>query len=49
MELSRDKPAVRLPILNVTQANQLTLQVDFGQLGDSQDHVDWADAVLLPE
>jgi hypothetical protein len=48
MELSRDKPAMRLPILNVAQANQLTLQVDFGRLGDSQDHVDWVDAVLLP-
>jgi hypothetical protein len=46
-ELSRQKGARRLPILDVRGAKRLTLIVDFGELGDSQDHVDWCDAVLL--
>ena len=45
--LSRAKGPQRLPIIDVTGAKRLTLTVDFGELGDSQDHVDWGDAVLL--
>lgn len=45
--LSRQKEARRLPVLDVRGAKRLTLIVDFGALGDSQDHVDWCDAVLL--
>lgn len=45
--LSRQKGPIRLPLIDVTEAKRLTLTVDFGELGDSQDHVDWADAVLL--
>lgn len=46
--LSRSQRPTRLPIIDVTGAKRLTLTVDFGELGDSQDHVDWCDAVLLP-
>lgn len=46
-KLSRQTGAKRLPVLDVVGAKRLTLTVDFGQLGDSQDHVDWCDAVLL--
>ena len=45
--LSRSQRPTRLPIIDVTGAKRLTLTVDFGELGDSQDHVDWGDAVLL--
>ena len=45
--LSRAKGPLPLPLLDVTGAKRLTLTVDFGDLGDSQDHVDWCDAVLL--
>ena len=45
--LSRHKGPQRIPLIDVTGAKQLTLTVDFGELGDSQDHVDWCDAVLL--
>ncbi len=45
--LSRPKGAKRLPVIDVSGAKRLTLIVDFGELGDSQDHVDWGDAVLL--
>ncbi len=45
--LSRQRGAKRLPVLDVSGAKRLTLVVDFGELGDSQDHVDWGDAVLL--
>ncbi len=47
--LSRPKGAKRLPVIDVSGAKRLTLVVDFGELGDSQDHVDWCDAVLLRE
>ncbi len=46
-ELSRQKGVRRLPVIDVRGAKRLTLVVDFGELGDSQDHVDWGDAVLL--
>ncbi len=45
--LSRSQRPTRLPMIDVTGAKRLTLVVDFGELGDSQDHVDWGDAVLL--
>lgn len=45
--LSRQKGPIRLPLIDVTGAKRLTLTVDFGELGDSQDHVDWGDAVLI--
>lgn len=45
--LSRSQGPTRLPMIDVTGAKRLTLSVDFGELGDSQDHVDWCDAVLL--
>lgn len=46
-ELSRENGFIRLPVIDVSGAKRLTLIVDFGTLGDSQDHVDWCDAVLL--
>ena len=33
--------------LDVTRARQITLVVDFGALGDVQDHADWAEARLV--
>ena len=45
--VSRQKEAKRLPVIDVNGAKRLTLVVDFGELGDSQDHVNWGDAVLL--
>lgn len=45
--LTRSQEPTRLPIIDVIGAKRLTLVVDFGELGDSQDHVDWGDAVLL--
>ncbi len=45
--LSRAKGPQRIPIIDVVGAKRLTLSVDFGELGDSQDHVDWGEAVLL--
>lgn len=45
--LTHSQEPTRLPIIDVTGAKRLTLTVDFGELGDSQDHVDWCDAVLL--
>ncbi len=45
--LTRLQGPVRLPIIDVSGAKRLTLTVDFGELGDSQDHVNWGDAVLL--
>lgn len=45
--LTRPKGPARLPIIDVSGAKRLTLMVDFGELGDSQDHVNWGDAVLL--
>ena len=45
--LSRQNGAKRLPVIDVSGAKRLTLVVEFGELGDSQDHVDWGDAVLL--
>ena len=47
--LSRQKGAKRLAVIDVSGAKRLTLIVDFGELGDSQDHVDWIDAMLLSE
>lgn len=46
-QLSRKQRARRLPAIDVTGAKRLTLIVDFGELGDSQDHVNWVDAILL--
>ncbi len=48
-DLSRANGAKRLPLIVVRGAKRLTLIVDYGELGDSQDHVDWCDAVLLRE
>lgn len=45
--LSRQQKPTRLPLIDVRGAKRLTLIVDFGELGDSQDHVDWCEAVLL--
>lgn len=47
MALSRQQKPTRLPLIDIRGANRLTLFVDFGELGDSQDHVDWCDAMLL--
>ena len=45
--LSRTTAPQQLPLIDVSQAKRLTLIVDYGELGDSQDHVNWCDAVLL--
>lgn len=45
--LTGASPAVSLPNVDVSQARELTLIVEFGQLGDVQDHVDWCDARLV--
>ena len=45
--LSRSSGATQLPTVELTGAKRLTLIVDFGNLGDVQDHVNWCDAVLL--
>lgn len=45
--LTRLQGPVRLPNIDVSGAKRLTLTVDFGELGDSQDQVNWGDAVLL--
>ncbi|VAX42777.1 hypothetical protein MNBD_PLANCTO02-1332 [hydrothermal vent metagenome] len=36
-----------LPLLNVSEANRITLIVDFGQRGDISDHADWCHAILV--
>ena len=37
-----------LPVrVDVTGAKELTLAVEFGQGGDVEDHVNWADARLI--
>ena len=46
--LQGDAPALSIPALDVSGGNRLTLIVDFGQLGDVGDRVDWCDAVLVP-
>jgi hypothetical protein len=46
-ELSRHQGARRLPVIDIRGVKRLTLIVDYGELGDSQDHVNWCDAVLL--
>ncbi|MFM9960850.1 MAG: NPCBM/NEW2 domain-containing protein [Planctomycetaceae bacterium] len=46
-ELSRQNSPRRLPAIDVRGAKRLTLIVDFGELGDAQDHVNWGDAVLV--
>lgn len=45
--LTRDAGPQQLPRIDVSAAKRLTLIVDFGELGDVQDHVNWCDAVLL--
>lgn len=45
--VTRQHRPIRLPLIDVRGAKRLTLIVDFGELGDSQDHVNWCDAVLL--
>lgn len=45
--LSRSRGPITLPLIDISAAKRLTLLVDFGDLGDSQDHVNWCDAVLL--
>ncbi len=45
--LSRGDGPRKLPLIDLAGAKRLTLIVDFGELGDVQDHVDWCDAVLL--
>lgn len=47
LKLSRSAGPRKLPLIDLRGAKRLTLHVDFGTLGDSQDHVDWVDAVLL--
>lgn len=42
----RQPPHVLQP-LNITGAQRLTIIVDYGELGDVQDHVDFAEAVLV--
>ncbi len=45
--LSRANSPMPLPTIDLTGAKRLTLVVDFGNLGDVQDHVNWCDPVLL--
>ena len=45
--LSRTIGPQQLPLIDVSQGKRLTLIVDYSELGDSQDHVNWCDAVLL--
>ena len=47
LALNRAQAPQRLPLIDVVGARRLTLTVDFGELGDSQDYVNWCDAVLL--
>ncbi len=45
--LTRTRGPQRLPEIDLSGAKRMTLIVDFGELGDAQDQVDWCDAVLL--
>ena len=45
--LSRANSPMPLPTIDLTGVKRLTLVVDFGNLGDVQDHVNWCDPVLL--
>lgn len=45
--LSRTSGSIQLPVIELAGAKRLTLIVDFGNLGDVQDRVNWCDAVLL--
>jgi len=45
-ELTSASPP-RLIEIDVTNARELTLAVDFGPAGDVGDHVDWAEARLV--
>ncbi len=45
--LSRAVGAKLLPRIDLTGAKRLTLIVDFGELGDVQDRVNWCDPVFL--
>ena len=45
--LSRTSGSTQLPMIELAGAKRLTLIVDFGNLGDVQDRLNWCDAVLL--
>ena len=45
--LTRANSPMLLPTIDLTGVKRITLIVDFGNLGDIQDHVNWCDPVLL--
>lgn len=45
--ITGNDPALAVPALDVSQGERLTLIVDFGQLADVGDRVNWCDAVLV--
>jgi hypothetical protein len=40
-------PTYEVGPIDLTGKQRLTLHVDFGPLGDIQDHANWCDAVLI--
>ncbi len=42
-----EKKTVVVPRINLLQANELILKVDFGKNADIQDHVDWCRPILI--
>lgn len=45
--LTGASPAVALERIDLSGGNRLTLRVDYGTLGDIQDHANWCDAVIV--
>jgi hypothetical protein len=45
--LTGDSAALAIPPIDVRGKQKLTLRVDFGHLGDIQDHANWCDALLV--
>jgi len=46
-EITGTSPPLSLEKINVSGAKRLTLRVDYGLMGDIQDHADWCDAMLV--
>ena len=46
-ELTGRSGAVTVPTIDLRGHKQLTLSVDYGELGDVSDYADWCDAVLI--